>query len=196
MPSVTKKFEDFRDSLERGWVVGYPTETTYGLGANPFNKDAVTALTKIKKRTSGKTFLMLVKNLDMLSLYAETEDKESFLNVAWPNAVSVVLKAKKKLPEWMVDKDGNACFRISSAKFVQELFEYFDRPIVSTSANPEGFPIAQNMNEVLAYFQNDERLLVFPDIYSDVKGSIPSTIIDLTKKPPKVLRKGAFNVVF
>ena len=96
----------------------------------------------------------------------------------------------------MIDKDGNACFRISSAKFVQEFFEYFDRPIVSTSANPEGFPIAQNMSEVLAYFQNEERLIVFPDIYDDVKGSTPSTIIDLTKKPPKVLRKGAFNVVF
>ena len=100
-PILNHKFEDFRDFVERGWIVAYPTETTYGLGANPFNKEAVIALDKVKQRSEGKPYLMLVKNLDMLAVYAETEAVEKFLDVAWPNAVSFILKAKKRLPEWI-----------------------------------------------------------------------------------------------
>jgi L-threonylcarbamoyladenylate synthase len=195
-PILNHKFEDFRDFVERGWIVAYPTETTYGLGANPFNKEAVIALNKVKQRSEGKPYLMLVKNLDMLAVYAETEGIERFLDVAWPNAVSFILKAKKRLPEWMIDMHGNACFRISKSQFAKKLFEYIDRPLISTSANPEGFPVASDPYEVAAYFQNYERLAVFPDMYNDVKGRLPSTIIDLTKEPPKVVRKGAFNIVF
>lgn len=196
MPIISKNMEEFRDYVERGWVVAYPTETTYGLGVNPFNKEAVDLLDKIKKRSGGKPYLMLVKNLDTLRAYAEIDGLEDFLSKTWPNAVSFVLKAKKRLPEFMIDKEGNACFRISTAKFAKELFEYLDRPIISTSANPEGFPVAKNPFEVAGYFQNYERLAVFPDVYGDVKGSMPSTIIDLTKTPPKLVRKGAFNIVF
>jgi len=196
MPILNHKFEDFRDFLERGWVIAYPTETTYGLGANPFNKEAVEHLNKVKQRSEGKPYLMLVKNIDMLAVYAEIEGQEQLLTLAWPNAVSFVLKAKKRLPEWMIDKDGNACFRISKAQFVKKLFEYIDRPVISTSANPEGFPVAIDPYEVAGYFQNQERFAVFPDLYNDVKGRTHSTIIDLTKVPPKVIRKGAFNIVF
>jgi len=196
MPILNHKFEDFRDFIERGWIVAYPTETTYGLGANPFNKDSVVLLDKVKQRSQDKPYLMLVKNIDMLGVYAEIEGVEQFLNVTWPNAVSFVLKAKKRLPEWMIDKNGNACFRISTAQFTKKLFEYIDRPIISTSANPEGFPVATDPYEVAAYFQNYDRLAVFPDMYNDVKGRTPSTIIDLTQTPPKVVRKGAFNIVF
>lgn len=197
MPTLIKHFEECRDTLERGWILSYPTETTYGLGVNPFNQDAVELLDRTKKRSKGKPYLMLVKNIDMLNNYAVIDQPvRQILEMLWPGPVSVVLKAKDKLPAWMIDKDGNACFRVSSSKFATKIFEYFDRPIVSTSANPESFPIAKDINEVLAYFQLEEKIAVFPDKFEDVKGLLPSTIIDLTKKPPKILRKGAVNIVF
>ena len=197
MPKIIKHLEECRDTLERGWVLAYPTETTYGLGVNPFNQDAVALLDSVKKRSKGKPYLMLVKNIDMLNQYAQVEESsKKILEMLWPGPASFVLKAKDKLPAWMIDKDGNACFRVSSSKFTAKLFEYIDRPIVSTSANPESFPIAKDINEVFAYFQLEERIAVFPDLYEDVKGSIPSTIIDLTKKTPKVIRKGAIKIVF
>jgi len=197
MLTTIKSFEDCRNILEKGWVLAYPTETTYGLGVNPFNQDAVKLLDSVKKRSKGKPYLMLVKNIDMLDHYAYVEQPaKEILKMLWPGPVSVVLKAKDKLPAWMIDKDGNACFRVSSSKFTAKVFEYIDRPIISTSANPESFPIAKDINEVFAYFQLEERIAVFPDKFEDVKGSIPSTIIDLTKTPPKVLRKGAVSIVF
>ncbi len=197
MLTIIKSFEECRNILEKGWVLAYPTETTYGLGVNPFNQDAVKLLDSVKKRSKSKPYLMLVKNVDMLEHYAHVEQSaKEILKMLWPGPVSVVLKAKDKLPAWMIDNDGNACFRVSSSKFTAKVFEYIDRPIVSTSANPESFPIAKDINEVFAYFQLEERIAVFPDKFEDVKGSIPSTIIDLTKTPPKVLRKGAVSIVF
>ncbi|MCX6113524.1 MAG: Sua5/YciO/YrdC/YwlC family protein, partial [Proteobacteria bacterium] len=80
MPIFAKNLEECRDYLERGWVLSYPTETTYGLGVNPFNKDAIDYLDKIKRRSKHKNYLMLVKSIDMLSVYAEvTEETREFL---------------------------------------------------------------------------------------------------------------------
>jgi len=197
MPIFAKDLGECRDYLERGWILAYPTETTYGLGVNPFNKDAVDYLDKIKHRSAHKNYLMLVKSIDMLSVYAEvTDEVKSFLSLTSPDAFSVILKAKKKLAEWLIDKNGNAGFRIARGEFVKKLFEYYDRPLISTSANPEGYPIAQDAEEVCAYFQSHERIAVAQDIYQDVKGVIPSTVIDFTQNPPVVVRKGNFNVVF
>lgn len=197
MPVFTKTIEECRDYLERGWVLAYPTETTYGLGVNPLNKDAILYLDTIKKRSEHKNYLMLVKNLDMLSVYAElTEDVRDFIVANSIHTFSMVLKAKKRLSEWLVDKDGNAGFRIAKGEFVKTLFEYYDRPLISTSANPESYPIAKDAEEVFAYFQNYDRIAVVQDTYQDVKGVSPSTIIDFTKNPPIVLRKGEFKVVF
>lgn len=197
MPVFTKTIEECRDYLERGWVLAYPTETTYGLGVNPLNKDAILYLDTIKKRSEHKNYLMLVKNLDMLSVYAElTEDVRDFIVANSIHTFSMVLKAKKRLSEWLVDKDGNAGFRIAKGEFVKTLFEYYDRPLISTSANPESYPIAKDAEEVFAYFQNYDRIAVVQDTYNDVKGVVPSTIIDFTKNPPVVLRKGEFKVVF
>lgn len=197
MPVLAKRIEDCRDYLERGWILAYPTETTYGLGVNPFNKDAVDSLSKVKRRSDNKNYIILVKSLDMLHVYAEVSDEvRSFLEKNLSKPVSVILKAKKKLPEWMIDNNGNACFRIAGGEFVKKLFEYYDRPLISTSANPEGYPIAKDAQEIFAYFQSQERLAVAQDMFQDVKGDVPSTIIDFTKNPPAVVRKGSFRVVF
>ena len=196
-PILTNKIDECRDYLERGWVLAYPTETTYGLGVNPLNKEAVELLDNVKKRNNSKQYLMLVKSIDMLSVYAELSDEvREFLESVHPSPVSVVLKAKKKLPEWLLSPSGTVCFRIAIGKFVKQLFEYYDRPLISTSANPEGLPIAKDSQEVLAYFQNCERLAVVPDLFDDVKGDIPSTIIDFTGREPVVLRQGSFKVAF
>ncbi|MEI6092321.1 MAG: L-threonylcarbamoyladenylate synthase [bacterium] len=197
MPIFAKTIEECRDYLERGWILSYPTETTYGLGVNPFNKEAIEYLDTIKKRSEHKNYLMLVKNIDMLSVYAElTEEVRDFISANSNHTFSMLLKAKKKLSEWLIDKDGNAGFRIAKGQFVKKLFDYYDRPLISTSANPESYPIAKDAEEVFAYFQNYDRIAVAQDLYQDVKGIVPSTIIDFTKNPPVVIRKGELKVVF
>ena len=196
MPNIIKSYEECRDSLAKGWIIAYPTETLFGLGVNPLNEDAVNNLNKIKNRSPKSSYILLMKDLEMVSKYADIKGKEEFLNMVWPGPVSLVLKANNKLPKWIIDNKGNACFRVSSSKFVNELFEYIDRPLISTSANPGNLPPAKNVLEISSYFQNQERFAIHPDKYNEVQVGVSSTIINLTSTPPRVVRKGAFSIVF
>jgi len=193
---ISDKLTDFRDNFYKGFVLAHPTETVYGFAVNSFNKDAISLLNSLKKGRT-KSYILLIKDLDMLEKYAFTNTYKNFIKSLWPAPVSIVLKAKEQLPAWLKDEKGNACFRISSSKFVSELFDKFiDIPIISTSANPHGYPVAKDPLGIASYFPNEDRLTIFPDIYNDLNKNIPSTILDLSSEKPKVLRKGAINIVF
>lgn len=197
MNKIIKKFEEMRDFLSKGYIVAYPTESTYGIGVDPFNSDAVDLIKTIKPRDTDKSFIILIKDFDMLRRVAETNnDGINFLEKIWPGPVSVILKAKKSFPDYAKDAKGNVCLRLSPAKFMKEFYEYYDRPIISTSANPSGYPPAKDEIEVLAYFNSEEKIRVFADIYKDVGKFKPSTIIDLSGDEPKVLRQGSFHISF
>jgi len=193
---ISDKLNVFRDNFYKGYVLAHPTDTVYGLAVNSFNKDAISLLNSLKK-TKTKSYILLIKDFNMLEKYAEINNYENFIKSLWPAPVSLVLKAKELLPAWLKDEKGNTCFRISSSKFVQELFDKFiDVPIISTSANPHKYPVAKDPLEIASYFPNEERITIFPDIYNDLNKNIPSTILDLSTDKPKVLRKGAINIVF
>jgi L-threonylcarbamoyladenylate synthase len=193
---ISDNLEIFRDNFYKGYVLAHPTETVYGLAVNSFNKDAISLLSSLKKgRTS--PYILLIKDFEMLEKYAEISSYKNFISSLWPAPVSLVLKTKSNLPEWLKDTKGNACFRISSARFLKELFtKYIDLPIISTSANPHTYPVARDPIEVLSFFPQEERITVFPDIYNDLNKNIPSTILDLSTDKPRILRKGPINIVF
>jgi L-threonylcarbamoyladenylate synthase len=194
---IIKKFEEMRDFLSKGYVVAYPTESTYGLGADPYNSESVDLLKKIKHRDGDKAFIVLIKDFDMLKRVAETNnDITNFLEKIWPGPVSVILKAKKTFPDCAKDAKGNLCLRLSPARFVKEFYEYYDRPVISTSANPSGYPAAMDELEVLSYFRTEEKIRVAADIYKDVGKFKPSTIIDISGNEPKILRQGSFHISF
>lgn len=197
MPSrISNKIVDFRDSFYKGYVLAHPTETVYGLAVNPFNKDAIELLNNLKNRKK-MHYILLVKDFNMLLKYAELGKYENFIKSLWPAPVSIVLKTKADLPEWLKDEKQNACFRISSAKFVKELFDKFiDTPIISTSANPSGYPVAKDVLELAALFPNEEKLTIFPDLYNDLNENTSSTILDLSIDEPKIIRKGLMKIVF
>lgn len=193
---VSTKLVDFRDNFNRGYVLAYPTETVYGLAVNPFNQDAIALLNTLKSKRNNP-YILLVKDFDMLLKYADIGKYESFIKSLWPAPVSVVLNTNDKLPSWLKDKAGKTCFRISSAKFVKELFDKFiDVPIISTSANPQGYPPGRDPIEIASFYPNEERLIIFPDLFNDLNKNISSTILDLSTDEPKTLRKGPINIVF
>jgi L-threonylcarbamoyladenylate synthase len=196
MAIYTKNIEDFKKYFLDGYVVSYPTETVFGIGADPTNKDAVEYLNKVKNRKDGKPYILLVKDIDMLSRYAQVDKHLKLLELVWPGPVSVVLNTKDTVPEWIDMGKKKVSFRTSSAKFISEVFKFIDRPIITTSANPEGFTIANTPTEIMAYFNEFEKVAIFPDTYDDITSHVPSTIVDLTIEPPKILRKGAYNIVF
>lgn len=100
-----------------GGVFIYPTDTIYGLGANPFNPEAIQKVNRIKEREIGKTYILLINSIVNLLKYIElkSENHLDFLNSLWPNPVSVILNLNP-LNKALLGRE-NSAFRIPNNRF-------------------------------------------------------------------------------
>lgn len=170
-----------------GGVFIYPTDTIYGLGANPFNDEAVEMVNKIKDRQSEKNYILLVDSIDTLSKYVELDSEKhlDFLLAIWPNPISVVLRLNQKTNSIL--KMETAAFRIPNHRFCQRLTAELHMPLISTSVNRSGFPPINHPELLKQEFSSD----VSGIFYSNKKYiERASTLIDLTGNDLILLREG------
>ena len=175
-----------------GDVFIYPTDTIYGLGANPFNEDAVERIYEIKKREREKTYIMLINSIENLLKYVEvkSENHLDFLLSIWPNPVSVVLNLNFKTQELLKSK--TAAFRIPNHRFCLKLLTALQMPLISTSVNKSG---QAPLNE-LSIFENEYSSQVSAIFYTEKKSFVnSSTLIDLSESVPKLIRQGKMKFV-
>jgi len=177
--------------LEKGKVIICPTDTVYGLIADATNKKAVEKLFKIKKRPKNKPLPIFVRDLKIAKELVKINQKqEKFLKKAWPGRVTAVLKrkagrARRKL--YGVD-DKTIALRIPNYKLVLDLLKKINKPLTGTSANVSDKVVSNNIEVILKQFEDKNSQ---PDLIIDagiLPRSKPSIVIDLTKKPPKILR--------
>lgn len=174
-----------------GGIFIYPTDTIYGLGANPFNDKAVNRINLLKGREHGKNYIYLIDSVETLLSYVEiySERHFDFLNSIWPNPVSVVLKLNKKTSEVLKQETG--AFRIPNHRFCLNLVSKLKMPIISTSVNRAGTdPI--NHHEIIKHeFSSDVDAIIYSKkMYFDKA----STLIDLTGGELKLLREGKIKL--
>jgi len=176
--------------IQKGKVIICPTDTVYGLLADATNKKAVKKLFKIKKRENKRPLPIFVKDLKAAKKLAEIDKAtEKFLRKVWPGKMTVVLKRKKGAKVFGVDRKTIA-LRIPNYKLISVLLSKINKPLTGTSANISGKKATTKIKAVISQFKNKK---VLPDLILDagnLKKSLPSTVIDLTKKKPKILRKG------
>lgn len=176
--------------IKQGKVIVCPTDTVYGLIADVTNKKAVERIFKIKKRLPENSIPIFVKDIKMAERLAKIDKKqEKFLKSVWPGKVTVVLERKKTAKKlYGVDKKTIA-LRTPKYRLVNELLKRLDFPLVGTSANISGKPPSIKIKEVISQFKGQKYQ---PDLVID-KGNLPenkpSTILDLTVWPPKILRE-------
>jgi L-threonylcarbamoyladenylate synthase len=177
-------------AIEEGKVLICPTDTVYGLLCDAENKKAVTKLFKIKNRPMGKPIPIFVRNIEMAKNFAFIDTwQEKILNKLWPGKVTAILKRKDKLPKILFGKKKTIGLRIPDYKFINILFKKLNIPLTGTSANISGKPASTKIKEVINQFKNKNNQ---PDLILDagnLKPSSPSTVIDLTGKRIKILRK-------
>lgn len=183
----TKNPQEVAQILNAGGVVIFPTETLYGLGCDATNPQALLKIYALKKRPFGKTFPILIKDLRMLTEYANfgTDHKKFIQKTKTPT--SFVLKAKNLSP--LATKNHTAAFRIASNIWAKKLFRHFDKPVVATSANITNQLPLSDPREYQEIFGKDSTMIdavVFEGINRKKKGS---RIVDLTQKPYKIIRK-------
>jgi L-threonylcarbamoyladenylate synthase len=181
-------FEEILSFLHAGGVIAFPTDTAYGLGADPFSEPAVRRIFEIKGRAEDKPILLLVNSIEMARSVAIVSD--TALAVAarfWPGALTMILPARPNVPSLVTAGTGTVGLRWGNAPFAERLLSALDAPITATSANRSGMSSAVTAEEVRA--QLEDRLDMLID-----GGSLParsgSTLLDLTGTPPKLLREG------
>lgn len=175
--------------IGRGQVVGIPTDTFYGLAADPYNLAAVEAVYDIKGRPEQKALPILVSSLEQaVGIVRDLPD--AFLKLAqkfWPGALTMVVDATHRMPLKVTGNTGRIAVRWPGSKIACGLIETCGGPVTGTSANISGFP-ACSSGEQLAK-QMGERLPLILD-GGENKGALASTIVDLRGDDWRILREG------
>lgn len=174
--------------LQSGGVIGFPTDTAYGLGADPFNEAAIDRIFRIKGRAEMKPILLVVDSLAMAkSVSVPPRVFRETARQFWPGPLTMILRAAKSLPPKVTAGTNTIGLRWPVADCATKLLKHFKRPITATSANRSGLPSAITVEEVREQF--DESLDALID-----GGTLPSrggsTLLDLTVEPPVLLREG------
>ena len=180
--------------LQHGGSIAYPTDTVYGLGANPFDDFAVRHLFRIKKRSASKPVPLMIGSISMAKKIAHIDSqKEEFLRSIWPGAVSVILYKRKIISSFISANTQTVALRIPDSEFCMSLIMAFNSPITATFANISGEDSVSDPYEIKKRFVGETYK---PDLIIDggvLKSKRPSTVIDLTCEIPKVTRIGPVN---
>jgi len=178
--------------LNSGGIIGYPTETVYGLGGNAEDPEVIEGIYRLKKRDSQRPFLVLVAGQEHIHPFVTSISKEAeiLMNRFWPGPLTLVFDASPFLPESLIGKKGKVAMRVSSDPVCRVLLEKYQKPFISTSANPSGMEPARSAAEVLEFFSGKIDLIL--DGGMRMTG-IPSTILDISGETPRFLRKGSIR---
>ena len=177
-----------------GGVFAYPTDTIYGFGANPFNQDALSKITAMKRRSIGKKFILLAADLEMVLKYVELKDEShaDLLLSLWPNPVSIVLRLNSYYRDIMGEE--TSAFRVPNHNFCRKLLTELKMPLVSTSVNRSDEPAMNDFSLISQEFSGEIDAIFYT---SRPPLNIASTVIDLSGDEPKLLREGmiSFNEI-
>jgi L-threonylcarbamoyladenylate synthase len=175
--------------LKRGGVIGYPTETVYGLAVDAYNEDALRKLFMIKEREMNKPISLLVRDVAMVEAVASRIPPValSLIRGYWPGALTIIFAASERCSPILTGQSGKIGVRISPHRIVQTLLDAFKNPITATSANLSGMPSVVDSHEVYRVFRGKIDLVIDG---GTAPGEGESTVIDVTVSPPKVLREG------
>jgi L-threonylcarbamoyladenylate synthase len=181
------------DLLGRGSVVGIPTDTFYGLAADPFNLAAVDEIYRVKGRPETRALPILVRSLEQAMQLAR-EVPQIFLRLAqefWPGALTLVVDAANRLPLKVTANTGKVALRWPKSNIARRLIEEFDGPITGTSANISGFPSCSNAEQLVK--QLGGRLPLILD-GGETGATLGSTIVHVHGGAWKIIREGAIPV--
>ncbi|MGB2591169.1 MAG: L-threonylcarbamoyladenylate synthase [Candidatus Acidiferrum sp.] len=181
------------DLLSRGSVVAIPTDTFYGLAADPFNLSAVGEIYKVKGRPETRALPILVSSLEQAMQLAR-DVPQVFLKLAqefWPGALTIVVDAANRVPLKVTANTGKVALRWAKSDVVKKLIDEFDGPITGTSANISGFPSCSNSEQVMK--QLGGRLPLILD-GGETGATLGSTIVEVHGGAWKIIREGAIPV--
>lgn len=180
--------------LHSGGVVAFPTETYYGLAADPLQQQALERLFHIKRRPKQMPILALVAGIGQLDLLADEVPAVYYrlIDMFWPGPLTLVFPALPTLPPQLTGRTGTIGLRRSSHPIANRLIDAFGGPITATSANISGGSPAVTADEVFQIFGNQVDLIFDGGRTPGGKGS---TLVGLLGASLHCLREGVIPFV-
>ena len=179
--------------ISEGGVIAFRTDTFYGLGADPFNTLAVAKVRALKGREENKPILLLLAGASLVDRFI-ADRSAAFDEVAkkfWPGPLTIIGRAVPEVPVEITAGTGTLGVRVPADVNVREFVRECGGALTATSANPSGREPARSAKEVRDYFGDLIDLVIDR---GEVTATEPSTVIDATKTPIRIVRLGAADL--
>src|SRR5271157_4342757 len=172
-----------------GKVVAFPTDTFYGLGADPFNLAAVSEIFRIKRRTADRPLPLLVDSIDQAAELTHHPPKLFFTLAQkfWPGALTLVVPASRQIPLKVTANTGKVGLRWPLAPFVVALVAATGRPLTGTRANLSDMESCSTADEVDCQIGDVLPLILDGGL---TRGGLASTVVELTGETGHIVRQG------
>jgi L-threonylcarbamoyladenylate synthase len=172
-----------------GGVIAFRTDTFYGLGADPFDRNAVRRIWGLKGREEGKPILVLIADMNEADRFFDQYEAVKAVAVGhWPAPLTLISVARPDLPIELTAGTNSIGVRLPDHENVRALVRVCGGALTATSANPSGQAPARTALEVQTYFPTGVDLIIDG---GEVEATLPSTVLDLTGPIPHVVREGA-----
>lgn len=180
------------ETLKKGSILAYPTETFYALGVKFDIEDSLKKLYEVKQRPKDKAMPLIIGKKGLLPLIAKSANPKALflMEKFWPGPLTLILFAKGNISSYITAGTGRVAVRIPGESFALYLAKRANFPLIATSANPSGMPPAEDAEAVMNYFGDKIDLLIDG---GQTSGGLPSTIVDVTGEEINVLREGAID---
>ncbi len=178
--------------LEQGGLVAMPTDTVYGLAASAVTESAVLRIFQVKRRPrSAPLPLLAASSADLTNLARQVPQvAEKLARHFWPGPLTIVVLKSPQIPDLVTAGQPTVAVRVPDYPLVQAILAACGFPVAVTSANLSGQPALTRAEQVADLFADslDLRIAAPP-----CPGGVPSTVIDVTTSPPRLLRPGPID---
>jgi len=181
------------EAIRAGKLVAFPTETVYGLGADARNPDAVRGIFRVKGRPQDNPLIVHVAGRDALEGVASDVPAAALALVErfWPGPLTLILGSDGRLPADVTAGLPTVAVRCPAHPVALKLIELSGTPIAAPSANRSGRPSPTRAEHVISDLWGLVDVIIDS---GDTLYGVESTIIDVTRDPPVLLRPGAIPV--
>lgn len=186
---TTETLAQIAESIRRGGVIAFRTDTFYGLGADPFNPDAVRKIKQLKGRDDRKPILIVVSELNQTDrlITARSRSFDLLAERFWPGPLTLIGQAAPLVPEEVTAGTGTVGVRLPDDDKVRALVRECGGALTATSANPSGQEPAKTAPEVFKYFGEAIELIVDG---GPARLELPSSVVDTSEIEPRLIRAG------
>jgi L-threonylcarbamoyladenylate synthase len=188
-PAVVRYAAEF---IRRGELVAIPTDTFYGIAADPFNLAAVEQIYRVKGRPETRALPILVNTIAQ-AVSLSRDVPYIFHKLAakfWPGPLTILVEASTGVPLKVTANTGNVALRWPNSPVVSALIDMVKGPVTGTSGNISGLPACSNAVQLLE--QLGDRLPLIIDA-GETAGNLASTIVKLEGEDWTVMREGVIS---